>query len=435
VKQARAILVSNAPVLIEPRRFRAPGIQHAPPLAQRAAAKHALSTNPKPGVSQMETDITTLVREKMTNLDEFMSEVRTDLASLKDKQQKTWQLAATGGGRMPFALGASAVADTLGALVTHSAEIKQFVSGSVRGTARVAVPGRVMKTIVTTGTDLKPGIRSTGVEPLPHEPLGVLDLISQTTLSQGVLQSVRQKTRMAPGAAVQLNEGDPKAEQAIEFTTVQLIPETLAAWIPISRQAAQDIAGLEMLIETELLYAIKVLEENMVLNGTSTFALPVQGQFTGLNTNAAAVTTASTTALDAIADLLGALIAAGVRPTGLVMNPGDALAISKLKNLNEEYLLGSPSAAPGGVLWGVAFAVSSRQPAGTVLAGDFRRGARLWFREDATVEISSEHADYFVKNLLAVRCEERLVLELVQPAYFAKVALPTGAAAVAEKRR
>ena len=385
----------------------------------------------------VETDITALVREKMQSLDTFMTEVRSEVASLEGQTKKAIQMAAGGGGRIPFGLTGSAEANTLGALVTRSAEIKQFITGSVRGTARVAVPGRITKAIVTTSSDLKPGVRSTGIEALPREPLGVLDLISQTTLSQGLLQVVRQTTRMTPGAAVQLLEGDAKAEQTVSFKTVQLTPETLAAWIPVSKQAAMDIAGLEMLIETELIYAIKVLEEDKVLNDTGTFALPVEGMFTGLNPNAAAVTTSSTTPLDAIADLLGALIATGVRPTGLVMNPADALAISKLKNLNDEYLLGSPSAAPGGVLWGVSLAVSSQQPAGVVLAGDFSRGARLWYREDATVEVSSEHADYFIKNLLAVRAEERLAFELAQPAYFAKVTLPTGvfAASAAEKRK
>jgi hypothetical protein len=71
-----------------------------------------------------------------------------------------------------------------------------------------------------------------------------------------VLQVVRQKNRATPGAAIQLHEGDVKAEQTVDFSTGQLVPETLAAWIPVSRQAAMDVAGLQALINTELLYLV-----------------------------------------------------------------------------------------------------------------------------------------------------------------------------------
>jgi HK97 family phage major capsid protein len=373
----------------------------------------------------MENDIAAQVAEKLSSLDTFMGDIRKENATYADRLDKMRE-AITRMAGMPHGRGVPMIPETVGALVAKSELVAEFMRGSLRGSARVSVPGRVCKTVITTGADLKPGIQTTPVEPLPREPLGVLDLITQVPLTQGVLQVVRQKNRATPGAAVQLHEGDVKAEQDLQFTTGQLVPETLAAWIPVSRQAAMDVAGLQALINTELLYLVKVLEENQVLNGTGTLALPVEGQFTGLNVNAPVIATTSTTALDAIADLLGALLAAGVRPSGVVLNPVDALALAKLKTINGEYLLGSPAAQPGSVLWGVSFAVSTRQPAGTVLAGDFSRGARLWFREDATIEISSEHADFFVRNLLAVRCEERAVLELVQPAYFGKVTLPAG---------
>jgi hypothetical protein len=36
--------------------------------------------------------------------------------------------------------------------------------------------------------------------------------------------------------------------------------------------------------------------------------------------------------------------------------------------------------------------------------------AGIWDRDDATVEVSREHADFFIKNMVAVLCEERLAL-------------------------
>ena len=54
--------------------------------------------------------------------------------------------------------------------------------------------------------------------------------------------------------------------------------------------------------------------------------------------------------------------AKGVRVSGLVMNPADTLALTKLKTQpGGDYVLGSPAAQPGNVLWGVPWAVSIKQ--------------------------------------------------------------------------
>ena len=42
----------------------------------------------------------------------------------------------------------------------------------------------------------------------------------------------------------------------------------------------------------------------------------------------------------------------------------------------------------------------------------------LWDREDANVEISREHADFFTRNLAAILCEERLAVTVRRPEAF-----------------
>jgi hypothetical protein len=52
-------------------------------------------------------------------------------------------------------------------------------------------------------------------------------------------------------------------------------------------------------------------------------------------------------------------------------------------------------------------------------------GATLWDRQQASVEVSREHSDYFVKNMAAVLFEERLALTVFQADAFRYGAYPS----------
>jgi HK97 family phage major capsid protein len=71
-------------------------------------------------------------------------------------------------------------------------------------------------------------------------------------------------------------------------------------------------------------------------------------------------------------------------------------------------------------LWGLQVVVSNSMPAGQFVVGDFRNGAMLLDRMASTVEVSTEHADFFTRNLIAVRCEERVALLTFAPWAFVK---------------
>jgi HK97 family phage major capsid protein len=74
------------------------------------------------------------------------------------------------------------------------------------------------------------------------------------------------------------------------------------------------------------------------------------------------------------------------------------------------YITGTPNEAPTPMAWGIPVLVSNSMQQGQFLAGDFNVAAAIWDRNDATVEISREHADFFTRNLAAVLAEERITL-------------------------
>ena len=54
------------------------------------------------------------------------------------------------------------------------------------------------------------------------------------------------------------------------------------------------------------------------------------------------------------------------------------------------------------------------------LVGDFARGAAIRDRQQARVEVSREHSDFFTRNLVAILCEERIALTVFRPLAFVK---------------
>jgi HK97 family phage major capsid protein len=50
------------------------------------------------------------------------------------------------------------------------------------------------------------------------------------------------------------------------------------------------------------------------------------------------------------------------------------------------------------------------------LVGDFQRAATLYDRWTPRVEVSTEHADFFTRNLVAILAEQRLALAVKQAA-------------------
>ena len=66
---------------------------------------------------------------------------------------------------------------------------------------------------------------------------------------------------------------------------------------------------------------------------------------------------------------------------------------------------------------------------GNFPASAFNRGAQILDRQDPTVEVSTEHSDFFTKIKVAIRAEQRLTLAVYRPLAFVKGTFATALAA------
>jgi HK97 family phage major capsid protein len=108
-----------------------------------------------------------------------------------------------------------------------------------------------------------------------------------------------------------------------------------------------------------------------------------------------------------------------VMADGHVMNPANWQTTALAKDTMGRYIGGGPfQPAPIPTLWGLPVDVTPSIAAGTGLTGAFASQAQVFSHGGMRVEASNSHQDFFIKNLVAIRAEERLALCVYRPGAF-----------------
>jgi HK97 family phage major capsid protein len=76
------------------------------------------------------------------------------------------------------------------------------------------------------------------------------------------------------------------------------------------------------------------------------------------------------------------------------------------------------------LLSGRPVAIASAMPANQALMGSFSRAGRLYWRGGVRLDANNGHADFFTRNLIALRAEVRVALVIWRPAAFGLVSGP-----------
>lgn len=212
-------------------------------------------------------------------------------------------------------------------------------------------------------------------------------------------------------------EGVVKPESGLTFTSASVPVETIAHWVPASRQVLDDVPMLQSYIDDRLRYGLKLVEEAELLNGDGT-----PGHLNGLVTQATAYNRGATgdTQLDTLRKAILQARIAEYNVDGIVLNPIDWTNIELLKDGENRYLIGDPRQILGQTVWGRRVVDTNSMTAGNFLTGAFRQGAQIWDRMAVNVEIARQHSDFFIRNMVAILCEERLALVVYRPASFIK---------------
>lgn len=252
-----------------------------------------------------------------------------------------------------------------------------------------------------------PGILMPGLRRLT-----IRDLLAQGRTTSNAIEYVREN--VFTNSAAPVAEGALKPESQLTFTKETANVKTIAHWIQASRQIMDDAPMLESYVNGRLLFGLDLAEEGQLLNGDGT-----GDNLIGLNQ----VATAYDAGLNATGDTRADQIAHAIFQTsesefeasGLILNPRDWHAIALLKDADGRYIFGGPAAFAAKVMWGLPVVATKAQAQGTFTVGGFDLASQIWDRMDATIEISNQDRDNFVKNMLTILCEERLAVTHYRP--------------------
>ena len=294
----------------------------------------------------------------------------------------------------------------------------EFVA--TKGIDLAALSGHRGRVSMSTKATITTGASSGGALTEPHRDgvvskarrrLTIRQLLTTVPIESGSVEYPEQTARNLNAGMQIETQAKPESEMAWELRNVPV--RTIAHWIPASVQVLDDAAQLGALIDTELRYGVALKEEEQLVYGSGTGS-NLTGMATKATTFAAPITIAGLNMLDMIG--LGILQAALTdnEPDGIVIHPSDWWRMRLMKDADGKYLLGDPGANVTPVLFGLPIVPTQAMQIDKFLVGAFA-AQTLYDRQQATVDVSTEHADFFTRNLVAIRCEERIGLAVKHP--------------------
>ena len=243
--------------------------------------------------------------------------------------------------------------------------------------------------------------------------LGARDLFSTESISGNAL--TYYVIGSLEGEIDGVAEGAEKNRIHIPYTPKTAALAKIAAYLKESDELLSDAPFIESAVRNRGVYEFRRAVENYLVDALLATS--------GVQTGGASISFDNILAAkqDIFADT-------GYAPDALLINPADWATLLQTKDSSLQYLLGGPAYGPygnGGYngnprIWGLNVVESAGVPQGQCVVGAFKAGASVVTKagEGLRVEVSNSDQDDFIKNIITIRIEERLVLAVRVPAAF-----------------
>lgn len=257
------------------------------------------------------------------------------------------------------------------------------------------------------------------VDAAPFRPLMIRDLVTNGETNSDVVeypQITGYTNNAAPVPEAQfsgaIGSGNPaittvtggvKPESGMTLQQINAAVKTIATWMPVTNRALADAPQIRTLIDNFLEFAVEQTLEDQMIAGDG-----VGENFLGiLNTPGIQTQVFAVDILHTTRKARTKLKTPGrVTPSAYVMNPLDWETIDLSQTNQGLYYFGGPQVMGNPRLWGVPVVESEAVPQGTAIIADWHY-AVLWDRMQAAITMSNSHADFFIRNLVAILAELR----------------------------
>jgi HK97 family phage major capsid protein len=275
-----------------------------------------------------------------------------------------------------------------------------------------------------------------GVVDRLFQGLTVADLFLSGQASTNSIRYVVEGTATSGAAGVA--EAGLKPESTLGLTTTDEPIKKIATILPVSDEMLEDAPQIQAYINGRLSLFVRIEEERQLLRGTSG-GNEVQGLLTSRSVPVyGGGTAAGNKAEQLFKAMNGMRGSAFLEPDWIIVNPADWQDMRLAKDTAGQFfgggpfmgqygnngMIGASGQASGAAdsIWNKTTYVTSAVGAGTAVVGS-RSAAQVWRRGGLSVEATNSHADYFQRNLVAIRAEERLGLAVYRPTGFVEVRL------------
>lgn len=279
---------------------------------------------------------------------------------------------------------------------------------SLSGRAVIPMGGVEVRALLDHATSVSSSSKVVDVSNLPGRGGRVAPLLNVIPSETYTVAQASETARGLVAAPTAYNVVLP--ESSLTITAADVPARRFGAWIPVTNGALADRGVVEEVVRRILAEDLLRGLDAQTLNGDG-----VGENFLGLTVDAAITVQARGT----LSNLVTIQRAAGsVRENDfagsitVVMNAGNLLPIANDTAFKSEAL----------DIYGIANVVTtSRIAVGTALVGSLAEAASLYVREEATLALSRDHADFFTKGVTAVSVEGRFSMKLAQPGAIIRV--------------
>jgi HK97 family phage major capsid protein len=327
---------------------------------------------------------------------------------------------------------------TIGEAFVNSPEFKALRKKGTQGsftTGPVEIEGKAVLDSTAVGSD------ATGLIQVDVQP-GVVDQVtyaprfsnlipdgntSSPLVRAFVLNQVDNETTVVNESAQGAESGtDVKPESGLAFNATDEPVKKFATFIPTTDEMLEDVPGLKSLLDGPMAALVRgAEEERQLLVGNGGDELVGLLNRSGVDA-APAPDTDNPNGIDALLVAIVTLLSNSnglpIEPTAVVVNNLDWAKLMLTKDEAGSYILGEPGEQDGRTLFGVPVVISQALEQGTAIVGDFR-WCQKFARGPITLEFSNSHDDYFMKDKVAIRVEERMAFCVYRPDAFVTVDL------------
>jgi HK97 family phage major capsid protein len=223
-----------------------------------------------------------------------------------------------------------------------------------------------------------------------------------------------------------------KPHTGLAFQPAQAPIRTIAHYEVAHRNTLDDEPQLQSIIDTELLYGLRLAEDDQLLNGDGTgenilgiLRTPGIQEYPGSPVPTPSPIQPMDTYVDAVRRAATRVMLAYYEPTGVVAHPFDWENMETIKDANGNYIV-AVNVAIGAEkrIWQMPVISTPAQQEGTALVGAFGLGAKVYDRQQSNIRVAEQHADLFLRNAVAILAEERVGMTVSRPESFIKIDLP-----------